>query len=41
MIHVRALEKIGDDMAKEILKVPFDLDILESLADEWKTARKG
>jgi len=41
VIHVRALEKIGDDMAKEILKVPFDLDILESLADEWKTARKG
>ena len=39
VIHVRALEKIGDEMSREILKTPFDLDILESLAEEWKNAR--
>ena len=37
--RTRTLEKIGDDMAREILKVPFDTDILESLADEWKRSR--
>ena len=37
--RTRSLERIGDDMAKEILRVPFDVDILESLAEEWKRAR--
>lgn len=37
--RTRTLERIGDDMAKEILHVPFDVDILETLAEEWKAAR--
>ena len=37
--RTRTLEKIGDDMAKEILHVPFDVDMLETLAEEWKRAR--
>jgi ParB-like chromosome segregation protein Spo0J len=37
--RTRTLEKIGDDMAREILRVPFDTDILETLAEEWKRAR--
>jgi hypothetical protein len=37
--RIRSLEKIGDEMAAEILRVPFDTDILETLATEWKTAR--
>jgi hypothetical protein len=37
--RTRTLEKIGDDMAKEILRVPFDADLLETLAEEWEAAR--
>lgn len=36
----RALEKIGDDMADEIMSVPFDAEKLERLASEWHKARK-
>ena len=32
---VRALVEIGDDMAGEILKIPFDSERLEDLAKEW------
>jgi ERCC4-type nuclease len=37
--RTRTLEQIGDQMAKEILKERFDVDILESLANEWRAAR--
>ena len=37
--RTRTLEQIGDQMAKEILKERFDVDILESLAHEWNKAR--
>jgi len=32
----RSLVEIGDEMAKEILKVPFDSEKLEDLAKEWQ-----
>ena len=37
--RVRTLEKIGDDMAQEILSVPFDVEKLENLAEEWQRSR--
>ncbi len=37
----RALEVIGDAMAEEILSVPFDVDKMENLANEWLKARQG
>jgi hypothetical protein len=37
----RALEVIGDSMAEEILSVPFDVEKLENLANEWLEARKA
>ena len=37
--RTRTLEQIGDQMAKEILKERFDVDVLESLANEWRAAR--
>ena len=37
--RVRSLEKIGDDLAKEVLKAPFDMDRVEALAQEWQRAR--
>jgi ParB-like chromosome segregation protein Spo0J len=37
--RVRSLEKIGDDLAKEVLKAPFDMDRVEELAHEWQRAR--
>ena len=35
----RTLEKIGDEMADEIVSVPFDLEKLERLAAEWHKTR--
>ena len=35
----RPLEKIGDEMADEIVSVPFDLEKLERLAAEWHKTR--
>jgi ERCC4-type nuclease len=37
--RTRTLEKIGDEIAKDILKERFDVDKLEELAREWQSAR--
>jgi ParB-like chromosome segregation protein Spo0J len=37
----RTLEVIGDAMADEIVSVPFDVEKLEKLANEWHKARRG
>ena len=37
--RTRTLEKIGDDMSKEILRERFDVEVLEALAEEWRHAR--
>jgi ParB-like chromosome segregation protein Spo0J len=37
--RARTLEKIGDELAMEILKVPFDYDVCEDLAEEWQKKR--
>lgn len=37
--RARTLEKIGDELAKEVLKVTFDYDVCEDLAEEWQKKR--
>jgi hypothetical protein len=36
---VRTLVQIGDELAKEVLKTPFDVEKMERLAQEWTRAR--